>query len=85
ALQPGHAPVDDDAAALRLTAQDLHQLKLIDDVIPEPLGGAHRNKEEAIASVGRTIEGALADLIPWDGASLIQKRRNKFLAFGRSL
>ena len=73
------------AAALRLTAQDLHQLKLIDDVIPEPLGGAHRNKEEAIASVGRTIEGALADLIPWDGASLIQKRRNKFLAFGRSL
>lgn len=73
------------AAALRLTAQDLHQLKLIDHVIPEPLGGAHRNKDEAVASVGQTIEQALNELIPWDGASLIQKRRNKFLAFGRSL
>jgi acetyl-CoA carboxylase carboxyl transferase subunit alpha len=73
------------ATALKLTAQDLYQLKLIDGIIPEPLGGAHRKKDEAIEEVGRTIEIALSELLPWDSAALIQKRRNKFLAFGRNL
>lgn len=73
------------ATALKLTAQDLLQLKLIDAIIPEPLGGAHRKKAEAIEEVGRTVEKALSELTPWDGASLIQKRRSKFLAFGRNL
>lgn len=75
----------DAATALKLTAQDLYQLKLIDGIIPEPLGGAHRRRDEAISEVGRTIEKALSELLPWDGPSLIQKRRNKFLAFGRNL
>ncbi len=73
------------ANALKLTAQDLQELRLIDGIIEEPLGGAHRNKAETIQSVGRTIENALADLMPWDSKTLMQKRRNKFLAFGRTL
>lgn len=73
------------ANALKLTAQDLHALKLIDGIIEEPLGGAHRHKKETIANVGRTVEMALRELTPWDAKSLIRKRREKFLAFGRDL
>lgn len=75
----------DAAQALKLTAQDLKELKLIDDVIAEPLGGAHRNIKETIHSVGKTIENALKELSPWDAQTLIQKRREKFLAFGRNI
>lgn len=75
----------DAAHALKLTAQDLYELKLIDGIIEEPLGGAHRHKFETIQNVKSTIEGALAELTPWDGKSLIQKRREKFLEFGRNI
>ncbi|MFN3700417.1 MAG: acetyl-CoA carboxylase carboxyltransferase subunit alpha [Alphaproteobacteria bacterium] len=73
------------AAALKLTAQDLYELKLIDGIIEEPLGGAHRHKQETIASVAKTVQKALDDIMPYDGAALIQNRREKFLAFGRNL
>lgn len=73
------------ANALKLTAQDLQELKLIDGIIDEPLGGAHRHKDETIQNAGRTIEKALSDLTPWESKSLIRKRREKFLAFGRNL
>ena len=73
------------ATALKLTAQDLHQLKLIDGIISEPLGGAHRHHETTINSVGKQIEKALKDLTPWSGEKLIQERRKKFIAFGRNL
>jgi len=73
----------DAAEALKLTARDLHQLKLIDGIIDEPVGGAHRYKEETIKSVAKTIEKALKDLTPWDSKKLIQARREKFLAQGR--
>lgn len=73
------------AAALKLTAQDLYEMKLIDGIIQEPLGGAHRHKEETIANVGRHISKALEELSPWDSAALVQKRREKFIAFGRNL
>ena len=76
---------EDAAAALKLTAQDLHSLKLIDGIIAEPVGGAHRHKDETIQSVGKHIEKALKDLTPWNGEKLIQERREKFLAFGRTL
>lgn len=79
------ANAKDAATALKLTAQDLLNLKLIDGIIQEPLGGAHRHKNEAIAAVGQTIEAGLSELVPWDSSNLIQKRRNKFLAFGRNL
>lgn len=75
----------DAAQALKLTAQDLKTLKLIDDIIEEPIGGAHREKEETIANVEQTIAKALTELTPWDGEKLTQERRKKFLAFGRNL
>lgn len=73
------------ANALKLTAQDLKSLKLIDDIIAEPLGGAHRHKQETIRNVGDTIEGALQELTPWDARTLVHKRRKKFLEFGRNI
>ena len=73
------------ATALKLTAQDLHGMHLIDDIIAEPMGGAHRHKQETINNVAAYIERALHDLTPWDGASLIHSRRDKFIAFGRNL
>ena len=75
----------DAATALKLTAQDLKQLKLIDGIIEEPVGGAHRYKDETIHAVGLQIDKGLKKLIPWDKEALIQKRREKFLAFGRKL
>ena len=73
------------AAALSLTAQDLHELKLIDGIIQEPVGGAHRNQSETIAQVGHTIEKSLDFIIPWDQEKIIVERRKKFLAYGRGL
>ncbi|MEC7028561.1 MAG: acetyl-CoA carboxylase carboxyltransferase subunit alpha [Pseudomonadota bacterium] len=74
---------NDAAAALKLTAQDLYQLKLIDGIIAEPVGGAHRKKEETIASVGMQIENALDDLSNISGDKLVQQRHQKFLKMGR--
>ena len=76
---------EDAATALKLTAQDLFGMNLIDDIIAEPIGGAHRHKQETINNVGAYIERALHDLMPWNGATLIKARREKFLAFGRDL
>ena len=74
---------DTAAAALKLTAQDLLELKLIDGIIAEPMGGAHRKKEETIKSAADQIEKALSKLIPYDGAQLVRDRHTKFLAMGR--
>ncbi len=73
------------ATALKLTAQDLYKFKLIDGIIDEPIGGAHRRKEETMENVSRQIEKALGDLTPWDQGSLIQNRRSKFIAQSRNL
>ena len=73
------------AEALKLTAGDLKRLKLIDAVIPEPLGGAHRDPAATIISVGEAIEAALLPLLQIDGASLKAKRRDKFLEMGREV
>ncbi len=75
----------DAAAALRLTAKDLKGLKLIDDIIAEPLGGAHRHAEETIASVGKQIDKALKELTPWNKDQILKSRREKFLAYGRDI
>lgn len=75
----------DAATALKLTAQDLYELKLIDGIIEEPLGGAHRHREETILSVGHTIQKGLDDLMPWDKDKIIKDRRKKFLNFGRTI
>ncbi|MDR3523112.1 MAG: acetyl-CoA carboxylase carboxyltransferase subunit alpha [Acetobacteraceae bacterium] len=71
------------AEALKLTAQDLNRLKLIDSIVPEPLGGAHRDTEAAVASVGRAIQSALEPLLKLEASALVAKRREKFLAMGR--
>tara|TARA_R110000765_G_scaffold421011_1_gene526667 strand:- start:117796 stop:118746 length:951 start_codon:yes stop_codon:yes gene_type:complete len=70
------------AEALRLTAQDLKQLGVIDQIIPEPMGGAHRHAQDAIDAVGKAIAEMLKDLKGMDAKALIQDRRRKFLDLG---
>ncbi len=71
------------AESLRLTAQDLRGFGLIDQVVTEPLGGAHRMPGEAIAAVGEAIEAALVPLLSLGTATLKEGRREKYLAMGR--
>lgn len=70
------------AEALRLTAQDLKKLGVTDRIIPEPLGGAQRDPQAAIAAVGQEITAMLADLSGKTPAQLIADRRSKFLQMG---
>ncbi len=70
------------AEALRLTAQDLKKLGVIDHIIKEPLGGAQRDREAAIASVGKTVSTLLGEMDGMDRNALIQQRRKKFLEMG---
>jgi len=71
------------AEALKVTAEDLKRLGLIDAIVPEPLGGAHRDGAAAIAAVGEAIAAALQPLLALDAAALKVKRRDKFLEMGR--
>jgi len=71
------------AEALRLTAQDLHQLGVIDDIVPEPLGGAQRNAKDACKRVGDAIIKALESMDDVEGGLLKARRRDKFLEMGR--
>jgi acetyl-CoA carboxylase carboxyl transferase subunit alpha len=70
------------AEALRLTAPELLRLGVIDRVVPEPLGGAHRLPQEAIAGLGDALDEALRPLLALDGDRLRDERRRKFLAIG---
>ncbi|MDK3017023.1 acetyl-CoA carboxylase carboxyltransferase subunit alpha [Pseudodonghicola flavimaris] len=70
------------AEAMRLTAQDLLKLKVVDRMIPEPLGGAHRGREAAIAAVGDTLRAMLAEMDGKKPKALIKERRQKFLNMG---
>ncbi|EDP67024.1 Acetyl-CoA carboxylase alpha subunit [alpha proteobacterium BAL199] len=72
----------DAAEALKMTAQDLERLGVIDAIVPEPLGGAHRNPKVALSSLGKAIGEALDDLAKRDGGQLRIERRDKFLAMG---
>jgi acetyl-CoA carboxylase carboxyl transferase subunit alpha len=72
----------DAADALKLTAQDLQRLGVVDEVIAEPLGGAHREPASAIAALGASMEAALRPLLGLEGAKLREQRREKFLAMG---
>jgi acetyl-CoA carboxylase carboxyl transferase subunit alpha len=75
----------DVAQAMKITAQDLKSFGVIDEIIPEPLGGAHRNTEEAIDTAAEHIRGAFAEMAGKDGDTLRRMRREKFLAIGRTL
>jgi len=70
---------------MKITAQDLHNLGIIDEVIPEPVGGAHRAREKTMAHVGDALESALADYDNVPGERLRKAREAKFLAIGRDL
>ncbi|GGJ05173.1 acetyl-CoA carboxylase carboxyltransferase subunit alpha [Neoroseomonas lacus] len=72
------------AEALKLTAEDLRRLNLVDATVPEPLGGAHRDAAATIAALGDKIAELLAPLVELDGATLRARRQEKFLEMGRS-
>jgi acetyl-CoA carboxylase carboxyl transferase subunit alpha len=71
------------ATAMKITAQDLAELRVIDEIIEEPVGGAHREPAAAVAKVGAAIAAALDDLAALAPAELRQQRRERFLAIGR--
>ena len=71
------------ADALKMTAQDLHQMAVVDEIVAEPIGGAHRSPEAAIIALGDALEKALDELKPLNGAELRAKRREKFLEIGK--
>jgi acetyl-CoA carboxylase carboxyl transferase subunit alpha len=73
----------DAAEALKLTAEDLLALGVIDEIVPEPLGGAHRNREETFAAFSSSLDRTLRALAGQDGETLRKKRREKFLAMGK--
>ena len=70
------------AEALKLTAEDLEKLGVVDTVIEEPLGGAHREPEDTIARVGDEIAAALDRLAGMDADAILDHRRRKFLEMG---
>jgi acetyl-CoA carboxylase carboxyl transferase subunit alpha len=70
------------AEALRLTAQDLQKLGVIDRIVKEPMGGAQRGRKEAMDAVGKAIEAMLKELSGKKPAALIGDRREKFLDMG---
>ncbi|HEY4343797.1 MAG TPA: acetyl-CoA carboxylase carboxyltransferase subunit alpha [Parvibaculum sp.] len=73
----------DMATALKITAQNLHQLGVIDRILPEPVGGAHRERAQMVKETGDAIEEELRGLDKLDAATLKRLRREKFLAMGR--
>ena len=79
------ARAKDAAAAMKITAQDLKKLGVIDEIIGEPLGGAHRGQAEVIAATGDALARTLSAYRDVSAEVLRTQRREKFLAIGRSL
>ena len=79
------ARAQDAATAMKITAADLLNLKIIDGIVEEPLGGAHRDPEKVIDRAGEVIGAALKDLAGLNRADILRLRREKFLAIGRSI
>lgn len=71
------------AEQLKLTAPDLMELGIADEIIPEPLGGAHRNPEETYVNVGQVLERRVNELVRMDKEELLDKRYAKFRQMGR--
>jgi acetyl-CoA carboxylase carboxyl transferase subunit alpha len=79
------ARAQDAATNMKITAQDLLRLGVIDGIVSEPTGGAHRDPDAAIAATGEAIANALKDLGNMGPAQLRDHRADKFLAIGRKL
>jgi acetyl-CoA carboxylase carboxyl transferase subunit alpha len=77
------ARAKDAAVAMKITAQDLLELKVVDSVIAEPVGGAHRSPDATVRAVGDAIEASLAKLEGLSAEQIRAKRRERFLAIGR--
>lgn len=75
----------DAAAALKITAHDMKDLGLIDEIIAEPLGGAHRSHDKTIESVSSFLQSSLARQSAKSADNLLTERKKKFLAMGRNL
>ena len=69
------------ANALKLTAQDLHELKVIDEIIPEPIGAAHRNSETFFNSIFNSLKLNLKQIISLSSNELNSSRKKRFLDF----
>ena len=75
---------EDAATALKITAQDLKRLNVIDAIVPEPVGGAHREPKRAVDTLGDAVAEALSDMLDVAPDKLRHLRREKFLAMGRN-
>jgi acetyl-CoA carboxylase carboxyl transferase subunit alpha len=75
----------DAATSMRITAQDLMDLGVIDEIIPEPVGGAHRDKAATIERTGKAIAKALDSLDGLSPDELRSQRAERFLAMGREI
>jgi acetyl-CoA carboxylase carboxyl transferase subunit alpha len=76
---------EDAASSMKITAQDLVRFGIIDAIVPEPTGGAHRDPGAAIGAASEAIAEALGDLRGLDRATIVRLRREKFTALGRTL
>ena len=74
----------DAAKAMKLTSKDLLELKVIDEIIAEPIGGAHRDKDLILDNVKKSIESNLNEFQNMNGDEILNHRMNKFLTIGRS-
>jgi acetyl-CoA carboxylase carboxyl transferase subunit alpha len=79
------AKAQEAASSMKITAHDLVRFGVVDTVVPEPTGGAHRDPAAAIAATGEAISTALGELQGLDPATIVRLRREKFMAIGRSL
>jgi len=77
------AKAQEAATSMKITAQDMVRFDVIDTVVPEPTGGAHRDPQAAITVTGEAIAHTLAELRPLDRETIRRQRREKFLAMGR--
>ncbi len=73
------------ATSMKITAEDLDRFGIIDKIVPEPVGGAHRDPAAAISAAGEAILEAFAELKGLDPETVRRQRREKFLAIGRNL
>jgi len=74
----------DAAKAMKLSSKDLLELKVIDEIIPEPIGGAHRDRDLILDNVRKSIEHNLNEFFNMSGDEILNHRKNKFLTIGRS-
>jgi acetyl-CoA carboxylase carboxyl transferase subunit alpha len=75
----------DAASAMKITAQDLIGLKIVDRIVPEPAGGAHSDPDAAVAAVGDALEQELRALLPLSPEQLRRQRADRFYAIGRTV